>query len=144
MNIELHELDEWARLADKTTSGLVSIFTQLSREEVTPARLHAAYVTACETQTIANRLRIKLLRAGADDPGANWRFQAEVEKHAPSLAEMTSEANKRLARLLREAAEAAAVVERERNDDGGLSEVLADYAEWRELECYGPKDLRQE
>ena len=144
MNIELDDLNEWARLVDKATSGLVRVFTQLSRKEVTPACVHEAYVTACETQTIANRLRLKLLRAGADDPNANWRFAAEAENHAPSLAQMTSEANKRLARLLREATEAAAVVERERSEDGGLSEVLADYAEGRELECYGPKDLRQE
>lgn len=46
-----------------------------------------------------------------------------------------------LTALLKDAAEAAAVVERERGQDPWLSEVLGDYAERRQMECYGPKGL---
>ncbi|HLK58855.1 MAG TPA: hypothetical protein VKU00_19940 [Chthonomonadaceae bacterium] len=43
--------------------------------------------------------------------------------------------------FLRARLEAAAVVEAERGEDGGLSEILTGYAEQREMEVFGPAGL---
>jgi len=82
------------------------------------------------------------LRAGADDPRYSPRERQEMEAREPSLAALTSETNKRPAVALREAMEAAAVVERERGQEAWMSEMLGDYVSLVEEELHGPASGR--
>jgi len=139
VKIELSQLNAWAQLAQQTNNRLVHLMFLLGRPNVTPANLKEAASQATEGQGLNNRLLQELLCAGADDP--NRPRAGMPARKETGLAVMTSPANRRLASLLRETAQAAADVEAERGEDGGLSEILTSYAEQAEMEVYGPAGL---
>lgn len=143
MKIDVDTLTGWARLSSQTNGKVNRAFFQLSQEANPSARVEAALALVTEAQGLNNRLYRELQRAGADDPDPPRPGLPTSEEDGLSLAQMTSAANKRLAQLLRETAEVASIVEAERGEDGGLSEILTGYAEARELEVYGPVGLRE-
>ncbi len=140
MKIELSQLNQWAELSQQTNDRLVRLMFLLGRPDVTPANLQEASGQATEGQGLNNRLLQELLRAGAKDP-ITPRAGLPKRPDGPGLALMTTPANRRLAQLLRETAQAAADVEAERGEDGGLSEILTGYAEQAEMEVYGSASL---
>ena len=141
MRIELNTLNVWAEMAVDTNRNLLRVLDALRIGTLTPEKAQAAIEEAGKAQVNNNRLFQAILRAGADDP----RHFAPVyrERQASvTLEQLASPANVRLAALLREAAAAAAEVEKERGADAWLSEVLSDYAEGTEIEIHGPASGR--
>lgn len=141
MRIEQDTLNAWAVLATDTNRYLIRAMDALRVGTLTPEKAQTALEETGTAQQSNNRLFQQLLRAGADDPHPLASVYRE-RKEAVTLQQMTSPANRRLAALLREAAEAAAEVERERGADAWLSEVLSDYAEGTEEEIHGPASGR--
>ena len=56
---------------------------------------------------------------------------------------LSSDKAKRFVEAMREAAEACKAMEDERGIGDGLAEMLTDFADGAEFECYGPASLRE-
>ena len=141
MKVELDTLNTWARLSENTNRHLLRTLDSLRIGSLTPEKAQEALEAAGAAQHTNNRLFQAVLRAGADDPRHYAPVYQEREASV-TLQQLGSEANRRLASLLREAAEVAKEVERERHADAWLSEVLSDYAEGTEIELHGPMQGR--
>ncbi len=116
MKVELDTLNTWARLSEDTNRHLLRTLDALRIGSLTPEKAQEAIEAAGAAQHTNNRLFQALLRAGADDPRHYAPVYREREASV-TLEQLESTANRRLASLLREAAEAAVEVERERGRD---------------------------
>jgi hypothetical protein len=127
MQIENEELAWWARFADKVRNQALWLGRLMAAGRLTEARNAAS-----ELHLEAARTLTAMENAGAEIP-AYLPAMPDVP-----LEVLTSPANCRLYRALREAAEAAREVDRERGREVGWSDFITDKLNRVELEVYGP------
>jgi hypothetical protein len=138
VNIPQNELDEWERTAVFVNGQLNKATGAIGRSDLAGARQHIE--AAGERNWTARRA---MLRCGAansiQETAARVRAQAGLpDRDAVPLELLSSPANRRYARALREAYEALQAVETERGWDSDLSAKLYETLAAVELEVYGP------
>jgi hypothetical protein len=97
----------------------------------------------CAAQRLCLSLRHGLVALGADDPHREETLRVYHQRDLPPPPEtplhlLSSEKAQRAAQKLREAAEAVLAMEEERGITDGTGELLSDWADIAEMECFGP------
>lgn len=128
MNIQQEELDRWAQFVDEVRVKMPLLDTLIAQRKLPEARAMA----------MALHLSAASVLARMEREGAGLPDYLPAAPNVP-LELLTSEKNRRFARALREAVEAAVEVDKERDwFPAGPSCLLADTLHRVEVEVYGP------
>lgn len=148
MNVPLEELNAWAERVHRVNGNLLRAMDAARRGDAEAAGEYAAMV-----QRSLNGLRHALVRAGANDPMLEARRELleqaraagmpAMEREETPLELLSSPTSQAYARAMREAAELAVAVDKERGWwPDGPAETVCDWADGAEFEAFGPKELR--